>query len=101
MANDEADVGGTQESACVAEFRRVADATGRRVLRAFLHQLVDRPVGRARGFLEPTAQAIRQKRPWQDVVDNDVVPGDLTRQTGDETGEAGARAVAHAEFRDG
>ena len=73
---------------------------GWRILRVLLHQFVHRTIGRARRFLEAAAQPVGQERARQDIIDDHVVAGDLARQAGDETGEAGTRAVAHAEFRD-
>ena len=94
VPDDEADLGRAQEGTGIAELCRIADAAGVGILRALLHQFVDRPVGCARRFLEAAAQPVGEERPGQDVVDDDVVPGDLSRQAGDEAGQACARAVA-------
>ena len=62
----------------------------------FLH----RAIVALREMRGAAAQPVGQERAGQDVVDRHVMLRHLTRQAGDETGQPGARAVAHAKLRD-
>ena len=61
---------------------------------------IDRPIAGTRRRLKTAAQAIGQERALQNIVDDHVVLRDLSGEAGDDTGQSGTRAIAHAQFRD-
>src|SRR5579864_1322104 len=97
LTGDVAGLGAAQERAEQAELFRFAETTARIELGTLGLQLFRRDAALLGLGLRDAAQAVGVERPGQEPVDGDVVDHGFPRQAGDESGQAGARAVGEAE----
>src|SRR5436190_5859874 len=93
LTGDEAGLVGAEESAREAKLLGIAEAAGRVLLGAFRQPRLVRDATLLRLGLGGVAQAVGEEWSRQQAVDGDVVDDGLARKSGDEAGEARARAV--------
>src|SRR5690606_35256325 len=82
-----------QEGTALAEFFRLAETAGDLDLVPLLHDLGRRGVGKFRGLDGGIGQPTGLERSRQQVVDRYIVWRRLTREAGNEPGQARSRAI--------